>query len=666
MSSQSAKSAEIKEEKIENNRDHPVIRLLKNNKLPCEFYNSLAKRLQDGDRSLTLLKKSFDGTNITTYDPKSLTFREVVAKYYLKNYNPVKKCVKTIQLIYPVPEDYFAKIFRHEYATVLWFVVVGCPRSSDIDVMVIVDAKSHSNGKTFPLTSEDHELIRSKLTSIGYDSKREIDINVIALKEKKIVACFKGGKETANIVIHTAKLHKQVEFPQSGIKYDSQSRPTNIADLIEEVPITEDMIYGRIQAILKFILEYLEIISINYLDLRPEKMDSMATGNDLKMLEFVQKIMTKKSVNLDVTNISDKKKQYEVRSFYKSLVMKFLQLYLLIQKEKCYFTKDEIASSCSEIFTETEKKEETESYIKRSRYYLFRGSCNWAPQEEDTDLTFLNKLLIKFYGVTQSFIQKRNPHKIVSIACDQILEKSQDEKSQSLPKDLLSLFFKSIATPTIEFKEFWKIYSKGRTVNQCFPLPSSKREDFLSWINIKVKNSTLSGLLDNSIEFCDQRSDEWLKLLSEFYKCGNNGGVIKGDFESFYNLIRGAILEKLAIDCFDPEAIGLKGYKKWSVGFVVEEKIKGSRGFAPDLLVMGIDSSGKMELITIEIKGLKSFECRSDYDRGLNLASKQVTSAREILSKKISQDDLIISRGIVLICSIKDGSFVMNHHFVDF
>jgi hypothetical protein len=658
------------EEKIENkfsSDEHHTIRLLKESKLPDEFYNSLADRLQKGDRFLTLLKKFLDEAGITSYVPASQEFRKVVADYYLKSYTPEKKCVKTLIRDNggQFSEAYFERIFPQEYAKMLWFVVVGCPRSSDIDVIVIVDGKSHTNGKTLPLTSEDLKTIRSKLTAVGYDPKKEIDINVLALKDKKIVACFKGGKETANIIIHTADLHKQVEFSNSGIKYDSQSRPTNMSDLLDEVPATDEMIFGRVHAILKFIIEYLEIISLDYRSIRPEKMDVMATGEVNNMLTFVQKVMTEKYVIINHSSISDKKKEYEIRSFYKSVVMKILQL-ALIQKGKCYFTKDEIGESCEEIF-ENESKDNISTYIKRSRYYLFRGSCTWAPQEEDSDLSFIKKLFSLFYQMAQVILQKKNPNKIVSIPLSIIIDDSQDEKS-SLPKslsektDFIKLFFKSPSTPTEELEQFWKNLSKGKTVNDCFPLISSKRDDFLSFISC---HKHLAQKLDDCIEFCNQRSPEWLKLLTE-YRCGNNGGVIKDNFEALYNLIRGCILEQLAITYFDPESIGLKGYKKWSVGFLVEKKIKGARGFAPDLLVMGINPSGKMELITIEIKGLKSFDCSSDYTRGLNLASSQVTSARDILSKNIPSEDLVINRGIVLICSIKNGSFVMNHHFVDF
>ena len=68
----------------------------------------------------------------------------------------------------------------------------------------------------------------------------------------------------------------------------------------------------------------------------------------------------------------------------------------------------------------------------------------------------------------------------------------------------------------------------------------------------------------------------------------------------------------------------------------------------------------------IEIKGLKGLPgmegfSKSPYDRGLVLAKRQVSTIREI----ISVDDVQLSFGLVVLCTIHQGALHYECHLVE-
>ena len=68
-------------------------------------------------------------------------------------------------------------------------------------------------------------------------------------------------------------------------------------------------------------------------------------------------------------------------------------------------------------------------------------------------------------------------------------------------------------------------------------------------------------------------------------------------------------------------------------------------------------------LIPVEIKGLKYTKKNSDYFRGLHMARKQVSTVTTVMSQYLTQKQLIIRRGIVILCCVENGQFHMEIHW---
>jgi hypothetical protein len=88
------------------------------------------------------------------------------------------------------------------------------------------------------------------------------------------------------------------------------------------------------------------------------------------------------------------------------------------------------------------------------------------------------------------------------------------------------------------------------------------------------------------------------------------------------------------------------------------------------ILISDIDvnsSQENPELIIVEIKTLKHSQKNSDYYRGLDLATKQITSGRDIIMKSNlnSNSKLRINRGLIILSYVNDKTLTINidvHH----
>ena len=180
-------------------------------------------------------------------------------------------------------------------------------------------------------------------------------------------------------------------------------------------------------------------------------------------------------------------------------------------------------------------------------------------------------------------------------------------------------------------------------------MKSVEADTFRSVASTRIKNNdTLTELIENHFIFLHQRSNEWKELL-KFYKCGKNSGSIAKTFQGKYNLIRGNFIEMMVqhyiTDIFSH--LGINDIYVFSLGLVVENVgVKGCRGAAPDLLA--ITTNGI--LYTVEIKGLKSRRVNSDFNRGIELARKQVKTVETILGGK----KLIEIRKLIILGTVEE------------
>jgi hypothetical protein len=244
---------------------------------------------------------------------------------------------------------------------------------------------------------------------------------------------------------------------------------------------------------------------------------------------------------------------------------------------------------------------------------------------------------------------------------------------------------------TSEFEELWSAFSNDRTINSIFIQDIEPSIRMLRDIRERISAETLQ-VIESQFIMVAQRTNEWKFLLSEFYKCGNNGAKIGKSFQASYNLIRGSILEKwcttfcpvlhkldMMIDMVGKNRSIRNGVMDGvieiiplEVGLVVEQiGLKGCMGVAPDLLLLCLrEVDGEiMEslLIPVEVKGFKTGKSaispceNSDYRRGVSLARRQIRSVKDIV-----RNGFVIEFGLIILCWIHDEQLGMEVHTVPF
>src|SRR5690606_27306557 len=87
------------------------------------------------------------------------------------------KSMRRIMHIHQFTENKIQHMIPDRHSDFDSWLVIGCPRSRDIDVVVFVRESDHSNGQTKPLSIDAMIRLHKELEECGYDLTRELDIN---------------------------------------------------------------------------------------------------------------------------------------------------------------------------------------------------------------------------------------------------------------------------------------------------------------------------------------------------------------------------------------------------------------------------------------------------------------------------------------------------------
>ena len=284
--------------------------------------------------------------------------------------------------------------------------------------------------------------------------------------------------------------------------------------------------------------------------------------------------------------------------------MKLIQL-LLLKDHIHEYTKDGLAELSRNYGFDPE----------HIRFLLFRGT------EGTFDVGTFPRLFSTYIEITNEYFQSISMT-LITFSKDSLRNPTQ------LPPILFEQFVSSPNEHTQIFEEEWIKLN-------CVDYQSMFTFEFTPIELIKLPEEVKSK---HFIQI-QQRSEEWLRLL-KFYRCGSNGAEIKETMEGTYNLLRGSITEALIMELFTPEHIGLdsKIWQKVIVGLIVADKdIEGSRGAAPDLLLVNGSS-----VIPVEIKTLTESTHSSEFFNKKELAEKQCMTIQEILGSDVIHSNLII------------------------
>jgi len=446
-------------------------------------------------------------------------------------------------------------------------IIFGCPLSTDIDVIVI--KKDHHNGEPDPLSPIQLSFVKKELSDCKYDIiNRELDIVLCCVDTKgRIIAMSKGGKFTPNIVMDTYHLHKQPKC---------HKKPYFVV-----LEINTIMIIESIRALFTFVMRHDDVLTQSTHD-RKEKQKLCALNDHSYSISVINKISN--------SNINDK----EYMSIMKSFTMKLIQLCEMSSGSTIHYTKEELCMST--IFTNDEQKQ-------GALYWLLRGAK--GKYNKDT-ITFLIEQFHKIYK--QYTLEEMN------------FEYNVDDFKNPTPlsDELLDDFLNSPVFPSDDFEKKLNDETKNPdslSLNHFF----STKADNKQIISKKYPKLPIEQFI-----FVDPRSKEWLEKL-KYYTCGRNNATLEKEFQGYYNLIRGSIVEMLVANIYK--------YKDWDIintGLIVEKDEKDAKGFAPDMVFVN-DNGNK--IVVVEIKSLRSGDKDSSYRRELHLAMNQLYGAKEILGK---------------------------------
>lgn len=496
---------------------------------------------------------------------------------------PVKNC-SLLKKSYPhISEIPFMESLCPEfYSTYTAFYVIGCPLSTDIDVLVLVDNLT----KSIPneLFSSECERLMSELSLLGYDLSRTVDINLISIQSGRCVGKSKGGDEILNILADTYKNHKQM-YP-----------------LCEIHLITPDR-FERLSTISKFIMDNLRYLAKDYNkdDLREIRRKTYSQGVE-EMLKLSLKLID--DFEFDESIISENS---DWKSCMKSLTMKLLQLVILYENNICCYTKNELAELSPNYGLNKDN----------ISYFLFRGTRGTYSEIEFRRLfSFYEKYVTQYFDELQVTV--------FTIPLDKI------HVSSTLDRILIQEFMKSPNNCTQAFIDRWNVLNLNDTdIQTYFPISPTPPES----INLPTQ------LIEQHFIQLEQRSDEWRNLLANVYVCGTNSKTIT-TVEGKYNLLRGCLTESIISHHLTPEMLGFDNndWQKVNVGLLVENKTPKSRGCAPDLLL----ANGN-QVVGIEIKAMQSLARNSDYYRSLKLAKNQLQSIQDILGAIVIAKIIILA-----------------------
>jgi len=539
---------------------------------------------------------------------------------FLLNSSPIKTLKNILSVIGNIT-IYTQDLYTQFYIS---WVVIGCPGSTDIDVVVFVTKENIKDGKPLELSPTLLITLMTELRDAGYNiaSIDDLDINVLCVNEEGyIIANMKGGAEIANIINTTHQHHTQ-KYP---IPY------------LQTIDVS---IFDKLRAISKFILDNLKNLTPDYEKIRSTKQEAYQNGTDA-MIQVT--VLEDFLGNLDLVNINNTK---EWKDLWKSLTMKFCQLILLVDNQYEY-TKEQLAIKTGKLFPERENL--TDELL----WFLFRGNKGRIDIDNTEDtIRFLHQ---KYCVIVANHFASVKPT-YMTITKNTLL-KTIIEQELHFPEDLLKAFFESPNVPNSTFEKLWvefvllykEVYVVSSfSLNKLFQTPVSSLGD-------RLKLFTLLGKTNyEQFVWIAQRSDEWF-ALRKLYPGGTDLGNIGETLQATYNLIRGSITEMIIQELFSPSVIGLKNedYSWLDTGLIHN----GKKSCAPDgLLVSSTD------IIPVEIKSLHSSVRNSDYYRGIELATKQCNSVRTILNRP----DVITHYLVILSWYNPDGSLELELHYKEF
>jgi hypothetical protein len=560
----------------------------------CIFIHDEINKFNDftGDEQMHITDKEIRKKIIFSNKKNYKYFRNIFVNYF-KNFNiPYYSTKDIVNIIKEISSDNFNKenkIFKNFLKLFIKptsfqdfnCIIIGCPDSTDIDVVVLVDTKY--NIETIQINKNDivEKLKLICIYEIENIEEKKIDINIIHINNKKVIKSVKGSIKTIQgIIYYTQHFHNKKEY------------------FIDVEPPQSYNIEDRIIPPITYILYNINIFCDKSIceNLRNEKI--YAINNDEKTkIDFVLKNNIFEKIISNLNEINEKNMDYIKGLFVKISTIILIQNNLSENLE--YYTKKGIASLLNKIYPNS---------YEYAIHYLFRGK-----------LGIFNKSFLKI--IFDNFIQ---------ILKDYRFKYDLEWFNYPIKRNIITyidtkiqeLFWKSPMVPSEDFIEYFYSISSGINIEEHFRIPFTKSEEFE--FNQK-----------NKIIFVEQRSREWFEMRKiyppnnvekndKIYYCNNDKNSIKDNF----HFIVGSIGEQYVMFNVEWSKI-FPNYKFISVGMLIDPIKK--YGISPDGILV---NSNTNEIIPIEIKCIRNKQSKFSRNtmREIKIAFEQLKTIKKIIN----------------------------------
>lgn len=577
------------------------------------FYNYLMEKIYDDNYDLyknlsdeqkkVCINKQRRTIIITQNNKSRIIFREIFKKFFpdikiktdnimiiVREFTKINIDENFIDELDKIKNSYVNKFIKSQitktsYITDFNTIIIGCPESTDIDVLVIVDDKYDI--ENININHIDIITQLEKTCKYMLDKAKKIDINIINIKNKKVTKSQKGSIKTIQgIIYYTQHLHMKKEY------------------MIDINPPDKFKIEDRIIPPINFILFNLDIFcgKDKATELRDKKIFAI-NSNEKDKVNFIIENNIMDIIIENLININDKNKDY-----IKALFVKLSTIILIdnnLSENTEYYTKKGIAFLLNKIYPDT---------YDYSMYYLFRGNIGIF------DKDFLKIIFDEYIKYAITYIEN----------FDFVWNKIDIDINtpvKHIDKSIQTLFWKNPMIPTDDFIEYFDKISLDTNIEKHFIIHSSKEQDY-NFDNIPEFKSKSS--------FVNQRSLEWFELRN-LYPPSN---IIKDNkytdyprtenwINKLYHLICGSIGEQYVMFNIDWEKI-FKGYKFIVTGMLIDYDKKYS--ISPDGFLINFETN---DIIPIEIKCIRNEKnlFSKTIMRELKMAKEQLKTIKSIINK---------------------------------
>jgi len=501
------------------------------------------------------------------------------------------------------------QIAKDNYITDFNAIIIGCPDSTDIDILIQIDESYDINNVKIHESDIISQLEKKCIYEI--DKTKKIDTNIIHIRNKKVISSQKGSIKTLQgIIYYTQHLHMKKEYFLDIDKADKFKIEDRIIPPINFILFNVDIFCGKDKSN----------------ELRDKKIFAI-NSNEKDKVNF---ILENNIMNIIIDNlieINDKNKDY-----IKALFVKLSTIILIdndMSDNTDYYTKKGISKLIDKIYPNTSNF---------SLYYLFRGNMGVF------DKNFLKMIFDEYIIYVKTYIDNFD-YKWNNI------DINIAKNVEYIDKQMQYLFWKDPLKPSDEFIEYFDKISLDTNIEKHFIIQSSNEKDY---------DFDKIPEFINKVSFVNQRSPEWFELRKIYPPCGITKFNKYTDYprtdkwiNDLYHLICGSIGEQYVMFNINWSEI-FNGYKFIVVGMLIDYDKKYS--ISPDGFLINFETH---DIIPVEIKcirGEKNLFSKTIM-REIKMAKEQLKSIKNIMN--------ICNKGIIVFMYINKENVFCEYTMIE-